>query len=444
MPLSDDQVRDVLTKFAELGPEPASEIPRLGLPDIRRGRRRPQRRPPSQLRLVARENDLVVWEWGFERFRPRLTSNRARRASGPAGATGKEIFSHTLQPMGVNQIGEMLLDFDCSHNPDFDRKAGWKLRQWHDGPQLLGDVTPPGDTNPSEAKSILVVVHGTASCADHIVSEMQKAEGGGKFLADAAKKYSAVLAFEHPTLSMSPVLNALDLAAALAPYGKCPVDIVCHSRGGLVASWWMHVVDGLVRDKRCVFVGSPLQGTNLANPEKLRSSLHLLASYGRALGDTVSAAGILALPMTVLKVAASVVDFTAKLPLLDAALAMIPGLGAQSAITNNQEIFRLNARKLPGDAAPKHFYIRANFESANEGWKFWRYFTNKPLLRLVDAAVDTFVFPAANDLVVDTDFMLDSMQGAEFQFPTDGGIVHHTNYFEQKQTIEKIREWFQI
>ena len=430
--------RDVLSKFAKLGPEPVAEIPRLGLPELRRGKRRPARRPPSQLRLVARENDLVVWEWGFERPRPRLISSRARRASAPGGDTGKEIFSHTLQPMGVNQISEMLLDFDCARNPDFDRKAGWKLRQWHDGRRILGDATP------SEAKSILVIVHGTASCADHIVSEIQKAEGGGEFLAAATNKYSAVLAFEHPTLSTSPVLNALDLSAALAPYGKCPVDIICHSRGGLVASWWMYVVDGLARTKRCVFVGSPLRGTNLANPARLRSSLHLLASYGRALGDTVSAAGILALPMTILRVASSVVDFTAKVPLLDAALAMIPGLSAQSATTNNQEMDRLNARKLPGDAAPKHFYIRANFESTNEGWKFWRYFTNKPTLRLIDAAVDTFVFPADNDLVVDTDFMWDSMKGEEFQFPSDGGVVHHTNYFEQKQTIERIREWLQI
>ena len=117
------------------------------------------------------------------------------------------------------------------------------------------------------------------------------------------------------------------------------------------------------RAKRCIFVGSPLQGTNLANPAKLRSSLHLLASYGRALGTVGIAAGFLALPMTIIKVASSVVDFTAKTPLLDAALAMIPGLGAQSAISNNQELLRLNARKSPGLGAPAHFYIGANYAS---------------------------------------------------------------------------------
>jgi hypothetical protein len=437
MPLSDDKMRDMLGKFARLGPEPAAEPPMLGIPELRRGRPRPNRRPPAEVRLVERDNDLVVWQWGFEPPRRPITMGRARRASGRPGVAGNEIFSHVLEPMGVNQIGEMLWEFDRDRNRDFDPNSGWKLRRWHDGRRVLGDATPAAATN------VLVIVHGTASCADHIFGEMLKAEGGGQFLADAAKKYSAVLAFEHPTLSMSPVLNALDLSTALAPYGNCAVDLICHSRGGLVASWWMHVVDNLARQRRCVFVGSPLNGTNLANPARLRSSLHLLASYGRALGDTAMAAGFLALPMVILKAASSVVDFTARTPLLDAALAMIPGLGAQSATTNNEEMHRLSARRVPGAAAPQKFYIRANFESSSEGWRFWQYFRNVKT-RLIDAAVDSFVFPAENDLVVDTDFMLDAKKVEEFLFPSKGGLVHHTNYFQQKQTIEAFRKWLQI
>ena len=437
MAMSDDEIRHVLGAYAKLGPDAPPAPSAIG--ELRRGRRRPPYRPPHRVSLSVRDDGLAIWDWGFEPNRHRGGPLRRRRAGlRTAGAAGeREIFAEILKPVGVNQVGEMLLDFDASRNPGFDRKAGWKLRQWWPDKEELGDAQP------AEAKNVLLVVHGTASRADHILNEIRRAPGGGKLLADAAKHYSAVLAFEHPTLSMSPVLNALDLAAALAPYGACAVDIVCHSRGGLVASWWMHVVDGMARDKRCVFVGSPLQGTNLANPARLRSSLHLLASYGRALGTAGMAAGFLALPMTIIKVASSVVDFTAKTPLLDAALAMIPGLGAQSAIGNNQELLRLNARKLPGQNAPRHFYIRSNYVSKDEGWKFWRYFTNDPVLRLADAAVDTFVFPGANDLVVDTDAMLDAMKGPEFRFP-DGDGVHHTSYFEQAKTMEKIREWLGI
>ena len=39
---------------------------------------------------------------------------------------------------------------------------------------------------------------------------------GRTFLARAAAHYDRVLAFDHPTLSVSPILNALDLAQALA------------------------------------------------------------------------------------------------------------------------------------------------------------------------------------------------------------------------------------
>ena len=49
----------------------------------------------------------------------------------------------------------------------------------------------------------------------------------------------------------------------------------------------------------------------------------------------------------------------------------------------------------------------------------------------------------ANDLVVDTSSMLDAMNGQEFQFADSDG-VHHTSYFQQAKTAEKIREWLGI
>ena len=64
MPLSNDQLRDKLGKFARLGPAPSGEAPRVGLSELRRGRRRPNRRPPTQVRLVERGDDLLVKEFG--------------------------------------------------------------------------------------------------------------------------------------------------------------------------------------------------------------------------------------------------------------------------------------------------------------------------------------------------------------------------------------------
>jgi hypothetical protein len=438
MALTSEQIRDVLGEYVKVGPEPAPEPARPGLTELRRGRRRPARRPPARVALVERDG-LVVWEWGFVPARAGL-ARPIRRAGRLRAAPRNEIFSDDLQPLGVNQIGGLLLDFDRKRNPAFDGAKGWTLQQYYAGPQQLGELLPPS----ADVKNVLVIVHGTASSCGHLVSEIQRGPGGAKLLSDAAQHYSAVLAFEHPTVAFSPVLNALDLSDALAPYGNCAVDIVCHSRGGLISSWWMHMVDHRPRAKRCVFVGSPLQGTNLANPAKLRSSLHLLASYGRLLGSLGDAAGFIALPMTIIRIAASVVDFTAKVPLLDAALAMIPGLSAQSRIENNSELARLNRRKSSGTGAPTHFYIQANFNSKDPAWKVWQYFTDNPTLRLADAAVDTFVFPGENDLIVDTISMSDAVGGPTLTFASADGRVHHTNYFQQKETIDHIREWLEI
>jgi len=436
MALTDEQIREVLGQYSKIGPAPEPTVQGDALSDLRRGR--PLRRPPSCIALVER-NGLVFWEWGPIGAPGRRPGGPMRRAARRGAPDRKVIYSDELPSLGVNQIGKLLFDFDRQRNPAIDVKQGWKLRQWDGVKERLGDTKSP----PQDGK-LLVIVHGTASSAEHIVSEIKLADGGSRLLADAAKAYKAVLAFEHPTVAFSPILNAMDLATALMPYGACDVDIISHSRGGLVASWWMHMVDRRPRTKRCIFVGSPLQGTSLANPAKLRGSLHLLANYGRLIGDIGPATGFLALPMTIIKVVSSVVDFTARVPLLDAALAMIPGLNAQSRIANNPELARLIQYKTSQAAPPVQFYIRANFNSQDPGWKIWRYVTDNPLLRAADAAVDLFVFSGKNDLVVDTDAMTDAVGGTQYDFDGDDVRVHHTNYFRQKETVEHIREWLGI
>ena len=70
------------------------------------------------------------------------------------------------------------------------------------------------------------------------------------------------------------------------------------------------------------------------------------------------------------------------------------------------------------------------------GWKFWKWFRKGTLF---DAGAD-LIFPGANDLVVDTVSMTDVpgnviQPGDLLDFGT-GDVVHHTNYFEQKDTLD--------
>src|SRR5207249_558374 len=106
---------------------------------------------------------------------------------------------------------------------------------------------------------------------------------GAAFLGKIAC-YDKVLSFDHATLSRSPFVNALELDRRLQPHTFDEIDVVCHSRGGLVTRWWLEVLNRKPLDAaRVVFVGCPLRGTSLADPQSLRHGLNLLTNVGKLL-----------------------------------------------------------------------------------------------------------------------------------------------------------------
>ena len=98
----------------------------------------------------------------------------------------------------------------------------------------------------------------------------------------------------------------------------------------------------------------------------------------------------------------SATRIAAATPMIDAAVALVPGLAAQSLMKNNFELRHL--RQGLTDAPPGYFAVQSNFEPTDPGWKFWRYFIDAPIRRVADLGADV-VFPSANDLVVDTSSM---------------------------------------
>lgn len=119
--------------------------------------------------------------------------------------------------------------------------AGGVLLRWVDG-----GWQPAGSLPLSDAKdSVLLFLHGTASSTEGSFgalwagpgnSEARDAERPGDFTALAAR--STLLAWEHRSLTRSPVDNAHGLVgallAALPDDRVFTVDVVSHSRGGLV------------------------------------------------------------------------------------------------------------------------------------------------------------------------------------------------------------------
>jgi alpha-beta hydrolase superfamily lysophospholipase len=393
----------------------------VSLNALRRGNRRGGMARVGSVALVER-NGVLQWELGLAKAR--IQDQRRMRTRW--GLLGRLIGRKEYIALQPNEIGKYLEDLDKQLTPSRG------LRQW--------DAScNPMPLSPSITKegNILLIIHGTFSKSDHLFDDLRRAPNGLDFIGRAARRYKYILSFDHPTVSVSPMLNALDLRTALGESAG-PVDIICHSRGGLVARWWMEALDPYpTRTKRCVFVASPLGGTSLAAPPRLRAGLNALANLSRLLGTAAMALPLMKAPAAILRVIGSVVGVASRTPLVDAAVAMIPGLASQSRTSNNAELIRLNGRTQNA----QYFFVRSDFQSTNPGWDIFR-LIRETKIRAVEAAADLLVFPGQNDLIVDCDSMtgvpgITPGPGNLFDFGTNDN-VYHTNYFENPGTVDFI------
>ena len=442
----DEQLQgDLRRTFERLGLRPvdsflsgANERPTL--------RRRGLQPPPTEmvelLSLARDPTGVLRWEPGVSSFGSGSGLRRAGRAALPPG---KVVQQFAFQQIPPNEVTKSLETLDNWLTP----KANWGLRQWN---PASGVLEPFLDGSKAGGKRVLLIIHGTFSNSENVLEGIEAAPNGRghKLLADAAKKYDLVLTFDHPTVGASPFLNAFDLAAALRPLPKA-LDIICHSRGGLVTRWFLEalVSDELRKSSRAILVGSTIGGTSLASPARLKAAMDYLANLGEMLGHLtklgsthpfIGAAGIM------MQVFTSVTRFAAKTPMFDAAIALVPGLHGQSLIGNNPEILRLRANTgaCYRQSGLRYFAVTANFEPKDPGWNFLQYFS-KPMQRMANWGAD-LVFDGPNDLVADVSAMTDiatdeNGKGLPMEEVLDFGTtdaVHHTNYFRQEKTLEFI------
>lgn len=375
-------------------------------------------------------DDEGVLRWQYQPPSYGVRGRRARRRSmAPIGTDIVGEFSFRETP--PNEVVAALERLDLTLTPERG------LRRLDTATMTLSKV-PRGTRIEGP---VLLLVHGTFSKSDMFVDELGSFLEGKAFLGRAAAKYKAILAFDHPTLSVSPWINALDLDDALAGVDG-PIDVVSHSRGGLVVSWWLHNAERKV--KNVVFVGTPLQGTSLASPANLRKALDGLANVLKGLQAASALASTVAPFMTAVTGLASILGGVARLgastPLLDAAVAIVPGLTGQAAVGNNAELDRLHRAGWVSKA--KFYAVRSDFEPVDKNeawWKIWNFLRN-PVDRILDIGADAIFNKTANDLVVNTGSMTHICQ-TELQvddicdFETSK-TVHHCNYFRQPKTVK--------
>lgn len=408
-------------------------VPSLEPTRVRDLRRSGGPRVPDNLGTVSlvEQDGILRWVDGFG-FRQR-TDGRRRRA---APRTGKIVKQLKFARLDLNTVGGALQRLDDTLNSTRGIRSWTKL-----------DVSRKDE--PKARGRILLLVHGTFSKAESLTEDLAATKEGRAFFAKARQKYDQILTFDHATVSVAPVLNAVDLSRHLAG-SEATVDIVCHSRGGLVARWW---VEALNHDPRrvgkVIFVGSPLGGTSLASPARLRAGLDLLTNVADVLGRGARVvAGVAPLFVAVaglLKVFGSATRLVANTPLLDATVSMVPGLVAQSRTGDNSQILKLR-EGIGGLPAQPYFAIASDFEPTTPGWAFWRYF-QRP--RIADLGAD-IVFDDANDLVVDTKSMtqlsddLDIPPRHVMPVLPSRDVVHHLNYFTQPEVIAFIERTLEV
>ena len=426
--------------IADLGGAAVEVPPRIPASQERRRGVKPE--DYSNLGAVSLIDDDGLLRWVYEPPPGRSGRRRARRRAVPS-IDGTPIRTIPIQDLPSNEILDAIAALDKRLTPNQG------LRIWRNG--ALG----PLPAQQIKAKRVLLLIHGTFSKSDMFFEELGATAEGKAYLAAAEGEYGEILAFDHPTLAVSPWINALDLEAALAGVtGR--IDVVCHSRGGLVTAWWLRLAKRDVDN--VVFVGSPLVGTSLASPAALRQALDHLATAARGIAAASGAASTVLPFMSVVtglaKVLGKVLQLGADLPVADLAVVTVPGLAAQSRVSNNAELLRLFSTPWP--SGPRLRAVISNFKprEVDAGWHFWRRLTN--VGDQVKFGAANLVFDAPNDLVVDTGCMIgpgtDSRAapgGAalhELAFTDvdiiqfeNSPVVHHTNYFVQPRTVGALR-----
>lgn len=436
------------TEARELLSEPAAPRSEDARPSIQQRRRRGydvhRDDGRAAVRLV-RDDGLLRWVYEPPARRPSGATRRSWRA---VGLDPRETVERIAFPeLGENAVTAGLVKLDRRLNPVLAELAApaQGLRRWDDerwAPLAAGELA-------ALHGRVLVLVHGTFSASAMYAREFAAtADGEALFerLTRADDRYAAVLAFDHPTLSVAPWLNALALRDALdVALADCTaeLDFVGHSRGGLVIAWLLRLAPAL-RARQALFVGSPLAGTSLAAPDKLRQALDTLASIADALAERALKAGAplpglqpLSLGVAGLAcVLGKALQLGARAPLADAAVGLVPGLLAQGRVANNLELAQLWPLPAGVDVRAIGGSFRPN--EVNEPlWQLWKRITNLKGQAMYHGA--DLVFDQPNDLVVDSAAMnrLGSTVLVAPQWEDLGvsATTHHTNYFQDLRVL---------
>ncbi len=350
-----------------------------------------------------------------------------RSAAHPEGARGLADTFKTIKAFAFKitdaLLGPLIHGFarkwETQHRPTFTRAFGPDNYR-NDDPDFphLDDA---GWRQLSQGRALLFV-HGTFSTCGTFapldaasVAELSRRYGGRMF------------AFNHPTMTADPRENALAFLSSIPPALKLEIDIVCHSRGGLVAREIAALgqVQGSLTVRQIVFVAATNQGTVLADADHMVDMIDRFTTIAKFLP-----------PGPVLKIVDALV--LAVKVIGHGFLDDLEGLKAM----DPQGPF-MEALNVAGPASTDFFAMASDF-SPKPGTPFFS------LTRVEDMVLDAVFSNVANDLVVPRDGVFAKNGAGGFPIgtarcllygPADGVI--HTEFFSQPRTAAKLLEWLE-
>ena len=364
---------------------------------------------------------------GVKRFRipaaprPPSTADSAKSRS-LLGIAGRKLLKVLVYPVTdpiVGFVGDKLAArWEAGHRP-------YGLRTF-DPSNFSQPTTTTLDANDWQRLSsgrALLFIHGTFSTAHGAFGQIDPAT----FAALHQHYGGRVFAFNHFTLSDDPKTN-IEWLTANVPAGRpLNCDVICHSRGGLVARVLAEqrvASASPITVGRVVFVGVPNKGTLLAEPDHMVSMIDRLTTAVNVL-PTGFVTEILEALITAVKTIGH-----GALKGLDGLRAMQPG---------GDFLKWLN---VPSKHKLEYFGISSNYEPGDEGLRAM--VKNAAINRILDTifedAGNDLVVPEAGVHVANGGTLFPITQSRLLTIAPEAGVSHVT-FFSHPATNKKLTEW---
>lgn len=270
----------------------------------------------------------------------------------------------------------------------------------------------------------LLFVHGTFSQAHSAFGQLPSS-----YIEKLHQHYQGrVFALDHFTLSEDPSANIEWFLNQIPDGTSLDLDVICHSRGGLVSrvlseqQQSFSLGSSTLNVDKVIFVASPNAGTALADPKYMGDLVDTYSNIFKFIPDN---------PVT--DVLDSVITVVKQL-----AVGALKGLDGLQAMNPEGDYLQQMNDMGAGDINTRYFALAADYEPKERGFK--AFLSN----RMMDS-----IFDKDNDLVVPTRGVFEGNGARLFPimerhvFEASKG-VSHTTFFDHPGAQQKMLEWLKV